>query len=113
MPEYSSSSSSMEETAKHAFYYCEQVPPFCDHVREWTARIEAKQLVLLDVGYVVDNVLSPFQGEKRVVFLAILALARMLIWTTRKKALYDDANLSHCDLALCFRHQLRVKIRCD
>ena len=113
MPDYSSSGSSMEETAEYAFYYCEQVDPFWDHLREWTARIEAKQLVLLDVGYVVDNVLSPFQGEKRVVFLAILAPDRMVIWTTRKKGLYDDAKLSHCDLSLYFRHQLRVKIRCD
>ena len=69
--------------------------------------------MLLDVGYVVDNVLPPFQGEKRVVFLAILAVARMVIWTTRKKGLYDDANFSHRDLVLYFRHSLRVKIRCD
>ena len=69
--------------------------------------------MLLDVGYVVDNVLLPFQGEKRRVFLAILAVARMVIWTTRNKALYDDANFSHRDLVLYFRHQLKVKIRCD
>ena len=31
----------------------------------------------------------------------------------QKKELYDDANFSHCDLVLYFRHQLRVKIRCD
>ncbi len=37
----------------------------------------------------------------------------MVIWTTRKKGLYDDANFSHCDLILFFRHQLKVKIRCD
>ena len=52
-------------------------------------------------------------GSKRVVFLAILAVARMVIWITRKKGLYDDANFSHRDLVLYFRHQLRVKIRCD
>ena len=32
--------------------------------------------------YVVDKVLPPFLGEKRVVFLAILAVARIVIWTT-------------------------------
>ena len=69
--------------------------------------------MLLDVGYVVDNVLPPLQGEKRVVFLSILAVARMEIWSTRKKGLYDHVNFSHRDLVLCFRHQLRVKIRCD
>ena len=75
--------------------------------------IKPRQLVLLDVGYIEDNVLPQIQGEKHVLFLAILAIARMVIWTTRKKELYDNANFSHCDLILFFRHQLRVKIRCD
>ena len=113
MPDYARCDSGLEETAEHAFYYCERVHLFWNHVREWMTRIQPKQLVLLDVGYVVDNVLLPFQSEKRVVFLAILAVARMVIWTTRNKGLYDDANSSHRDLVLSFRHQLRVKIRCD
>ena len=106
MPDCPRCGSGLEETA-------ERVRPFWDDVGEWMARIEPKQLVLLDVGYVVDNVLPPFQDEKHVVFLAILAVARMVIWTTRKKGLYDDANFSHRDLVLYFRHSLRVKIRCD
>ena len=69
--------------------------------------------MLLDVGYVIDNVLPPFHGEKRMVFLAILAVARMVIWTTRNKGLYNDDNFSHRNLVLYFRHQLRVKIKCD
>ena len=67
----------------------------------------------LDVSYVVDNVSPPFQGEKRVVFLVVLAVARMVIWQTRNKGVYDGANFSYRDLILFFRHQLRVKIRCD
>ena len=77
------------------------------------SRNEPKQLVLLNVGYVIDNVLPQFQGENRVVFLAILAVARMMIWTTRKKGLSDGANFSHSDFIFFFRHQLRVKTRCD
>ena len=77
--------SGLEETAEHGFYFYKRVRPFWDHVGEWAARNEPKQLVLLDVGYLVDNVLLPFQDEKRVVFLAILAVARIVIWTTRKK----------------------------
>ena len=61
------------------------------------------------VGYVVDNVDPPYRGEKRVVFHAIQAVARTVIWETRKKGLYDGANLS---LILFFRHQLTVKFRC-
>ena len=84
--------------------------PVLGHVGEWSSSNPNSSL--LDVGYVVD-VLPSYQGEKRVVFLAILAVARMVIWMTRNKGLYDDANLSHRDLVLYFRHQLRVKIRCD
>ena len=69
--------------------------------------------MLFAVGNVVGNILPPFQGKKHMVFLAILAVARMVIWTTRNKGLYDDVNFSHRDLVLYFRHQLRVKIRCD
>ena len=112
MPDCARCGSGLEETAEHA-YCCEKVSPFWDHVWEWTARIERKQLVLLDVGYAVDNVLPPFQGEKCVVFLVILGVARMVIRTTRNKGLYDHANFSHRGLILYFRHQLRVKIRCD
>ena len=108
MPDSARCGSGLEETAEHAFYYCERVCSFRDHVEEWTARIEPKQLVLLDVDYVVENVLPPFQGEKHMVFLAILTVGRMVIWTTGKKGLFDDANFSHRDL-----DQLRVKSRCD
>ena len=113
MPDCPRCSSGLEETAEHAFYYCEQVRPFWDQVEEKMAHIEPKQLILLNIGYVVDNILLQFQVEKRVVFLMILAVARMVIWTTGKKALYDGANFSHCDLILLFRHQLRIKIRCE
>ena len=75
MPDCARRESGLEETAEHAFYYCGRVRPFWDHVGEWTARTETKQLVLLDVGYVEDNVLPPLEGEKRGVFLAILAVA--------------------------------------
>ena len=62
MPDCPRCGNGLEETAEHAFNYCERVRPFWDHIGEWTARIEPKQLVLLDVGYVVDNVLPPFQA---------------------------------------------------
>ena len=98
-----------EEAATHAFYYCEQVRPFRGPVGEWTASIDPKQLVMLDI----DNVVLPSKGEKRKVFLAILAEARMVIWTMRKKKLYDGANFSDRDLIIFFMHLLRVRIRCD
>ena len=87
MPDCACYGSGLEETAEHSFSYCQRICPFWDHVGEWTALIGPKQLGLLDVGYVVDNVLPLFQGEKRVVLLAILAVARIVIWTTQKQEL--------------------------
>ena len=113
MPDCPRCGSGLEETALHAFYYCERVRPFWSHVEEWTARISPRELVLLDVGYVVDNVNPPYRGEKRMVFFVIVAVARMVIWETRNKGLYEGANFSYRDLILFFRHLLRVKIRCD
>ena len=72
MPDCACCGSGLREMAENAFYYCKRVRPFWDHVGEWTAHIKPKQLMLIDVGYVGDNVLPPFQGEKHGVFLAIL-----------------------------------------
>ena len=113
MPNFARCGSGLEETTMHAFYYSERVCPFWSHVGKWTAHIDPKQLVLLDVGYVVDNVDPPWKGDKWMVFLAILAVARMVIWETQKKGLYDGANVSLHDLILFIRHQLRVKIRSE
>ena len=98
------SSSDLEKTAFQAFYYCERVRSFGSHVEEWTACIDPKQLVLLDVGYVVDNVNPPWKGEKLVVFLAILAMTWMVIWEMRKNELYDGTNFPVSDRILFFRH---------
>ena len=113
MPDYPCSGCGLEKAAEHAFYYCERVRPFWSPVGEWAARISHKQLVLLDLGNAVDNIDPLYQGEKRVMFLAILAAARMVIWEKRNKGLYDGANFSHRDLILLSRHQFRVKIRCN
>ena len=92
--------SDKEETAEHAFFYCPKVRPLWSYVNEVTARIVPDRLVQLDVAYVVDSVSPPYSGEKRKVFFAELAVARMVIFSCR-------------DLISYFKHQLRVKIRCD
>ena len=102
-----------EETVEHAFFNCCKVRPFWEYVNEVTARIAPNQLVPLDVGYVVDNVGPPFSGEKRKVFFAELAVARMVIWTTRLRGLYEGVSFSCRDLIYYFKHQLKVKITCD
>ena len=93
MPDCPRCGSGLEETALHTFYYYKRVLPFWNHIRELTAHISPRQLVLLDIGNIIDNIVPPYKGEKRVVFLVILAVARMVIWVTRNKG----ANFSHQD----------------
>merc|ERR1711942_455621 len=69
--------------------------------------------ILLDVAYVCDNMTPPLSGVKRMVFCAVLAVARMVIWTTRVNELYNGDVYSEQHLVDFFRHQLKVKIRCD
>ena len=54
------------------------------------ARISLRELVLLDVEYFVDNVDPPFQC---VVFIVILAVARMVMWQTRNKGIVRGCKL--------------------
>ena len=64
MPDCPRCGSDQVETALHAFFYCERVRSFWSYIEESTARISPRQLVLFDVGYVMDNVGPLFQGEK-------------------------------------------------
>ena len=66
--------------------------------------------MLLDVGYVLNYVDLPYQSEKPMEFLAILALAEMAIWETRNKGLYEGANFSHRYLKLFFGTSLGSRL---
>ena len=79
MPDCSRWGCGLEQTAEQVFYFCERVRPFLNHARDWTTHTEPKQFKLPDVGNVVDNVLLQFHGEKHMVFLAILTVARIVI----------------------------------
>lgn len=70
------------------------------------ARIDPEHLVPIDLAYACDNVSPPLSGLKRMVFLTLLAVARM-------EEVIQHERYSHQDLVGFFRHQLRMKIRTD
>lgn len=69
----------MEETASHAFDHTPRVHPLLEHVGNLTAHIALENLVLIDRAYACDDLLPPYSEVKRVVFLSLLATARMVI----------------------------------
>ena len=109
MPDSLCCSRDHEETTLHGFYYSEQVCIFWSHVGEWMAHIDPKQLLLLNIGYIRDNVDPPYWGKKCVVFLRTLAVTQMGIWMMRKNGLYDCANFSHYDLIFSLGISLESK----
>lgn len=63
------------KAAEHAFYHC----PLWEHVGGLVTRIETENLLYLDVSYVCDNVSLSWDGLKRMVFLTLLAVTRMVV----------------------------------
>ena len=96
--------SRLEEMAEYTFYYCELVCPFSDYARKVKAHISPKQLVQLNMVYITDNVNPPWTGMKMMVFLRITVMARMVIWMTWLKRLYDVLSFSHYNLIGFFNH---------
>ena len=59
MPDCPQCGSGLEETALHAFYYCERVRPFWSHVNEWAACISSTLVTswtLLTLRFMVRSV---------------------------------------------------------
>lgn len=98
MPDYHRIDLSLKETAVHAFYHCLPVNPFWDHVSELTARIDPEHIVPICLKYACENVSPPYSGVRQMVFLALLAEARMMMWTTRMERILRYERYSHQDL---------------
>lgn len=97
----------------HAFFLCSQLWSFWAYVGEVIACIKSKWSVLLDFAYIVNNMNPLFTWKKQMVFLAILAVARLVIWTTRLDVIHRVGSVSDWDLVAYFKLMLEVKIRCD
>ena len=91
MPDCARCGSGSEETAEHAFYYSKRFRPFWNHIEEWTARIEPKQLILLDVGFGWEA-----------------------CGVSRGPSCSSNGNLDDAKVGIVWRCKLfRVKIRCN
>lgn len=55
------------------------VRPFWDYVFELTARIDPENHVSINLAYACDNVLPPFSGVKRMVFLTLPDVASIMV----------------------------------
>lgn len=72
--------------------------------------MKPENVLYLDVSYVCDNVAPPWEGRKRLMFLILLGVARMVVWITRKLVVLHEDMLSHNDLIAFFKYQLKTKM---
>lgn len=59
------------------------------------------------------NALVPFSRVKRVVFLALLVVAKMVLGTLQIEEISRYEHYSHQYLAGFFEHQLKMEIKTD
>ena len=103
-----------DETVEHAFFHCEKVWPLWSYVREVVCRMEPlREKIEIDLGHICGNAVPEWSPEKRWMFRSILAVARNVVWQTRLKEVYEEESFTSDQLIICFKHQLKVKIRCD
>lgn len=65
---------------------------FWDQVDDLAAPIDPEHLVSINLAYVCDNVLPPWSGVNRLVFLTLLTVARM--WLTRMEGILQYGHYS-------------------
>lgn len=83
-----------------------------EYFKEVMAHIDGKHPLFLDAIYVSEKIDLLQSWENRMVFLAILAVARMVSWITCLKKVYKGTSVPCRDLIVYFKHLLKMKIRC-
>ena len=96
----------LEETIGHAFFHCPVVPPLCKLLEGYMVRILNGKFFVLEASSVCRKVIPKLNRQGHYVFLCLLGVMRVVIWTTRKEELYEDPGGN-------FKHQIKVKLRSE
>ena len=99
----------LEESIDHVIFHCPVVRPLCKLLEGYMVRILKGKFFVLEASSVCSNVVLRLNRQEHYVFLCLL----VVIWTTRKKELYEDESFSCQTLVSFFKHQIKVKIRSE
>ena len=105
--------SDLEETIGHPLFHCLVVQPLCKLLEGYIVRILNGKFFVLEASSVYRNMVPKLNRQEHYVFLCLLGVMRVVIWTTRKKELYEDESSSSQTLVAFFKHQIKVKIRSE
>ncbi|CAE1276092.1 unnamed protein product [Acanthosepion pharaonis] len=101
------------ETIGHAFFHCSVVVPLCKFVEDIMVRMLRGKFFVLEASSVCSNIVPPLTKAEHYVFICLLWVMRVVIWTTRQKEFHGREKFSSSQLILFFKHQLKVKIRTE
>ena len=103
----------MEETIAHVFFHCPEVKPLCNYLERLMVRMLRGKFFVLEASSVCSNVVPVLTRQKHYVFLCLLGVMRVVIWTTWKKGFYGGESFSSRALVAFFKHQVEVKLKCE
>ena len=102
----------LEESVDHAFHW-PVVRLLCKLLEGYMVRILNGKFFVLEASSVCSNVIPRLNRQEHYVFLCLLGIMHVVIWTTRKEELYEDESFSSRTLVSFFKHQIKVKIRSE
>ena len=102
-----------EESLEHAFFSCPVVKPLLKVLEGIMVRIQYGKPFTLGVRAALNNVVTSLARDKLYVFLCLLGVMRIVIWTTRKEEHYGGESFSSQALVAFYKHQIKVKIRSE
>ena len=96
----------LKESIDHAFFHCPVVRPLCNFLEGYMICILNGKFFVLKASSVCSNVVPKLNRQEHYVILCLLGIMRIVIWTTRKKELYDDESFSSQTLVAFYKHQI-------
>ena len=79
----------LEESINHAFFHCPVVQSLCKLLEGFMVRIPNGKFFVLEASSVCSNVVAKLNRLEHNVFLCLLGIMRVVIWT-RKKEFFED-----------------------
>ena len=102
----------LEESIDHAFFHCPVMRPLCKLLEGFIFRILHGKFFVLEASSVCSNVVPKLNRQGYYVFLYLLGIMCVVVWTTRKKKLYDKSYSSQT-LVTIYKHQIEIKIQSE
>ena len=103
----------MKESIEYAFFHCPVVRLLCKLLEGYMVRTLNGRFFVLEASSVCSNVVPSLNRSEQYVFLCLLGVLRVGIWTTQLSEFREGESFSSRTLVSFYKHQIKVKIRSE